>query len=234
VRDGKCAEAAMWLVHHVSASGRAEIAELGLAVPALEPHRANATDAPARAHNASAPLVQTYDEQYNCVTGHNNVGGSSPDDGAPHWPDGAHYQATGHGPYPFWMGPVNYSDINDGVAIESWWSQSQSAELLSHASCALANAGASDGVACKHLMIGQEAYLYTADETFCCKSGDPDMPAQKGFGAQILTPVQYDWMDKMTLQGTTENYVGDYYSGAVLNYTLDCTGNCGPGSFHIW
>jgi len=74
----------------------------------------------------------------------------------------------------------------------------------------------------------------------CAKSEAPKPAAasrkllQPGGQSQVLTAVQYDWMKDMTLQGTTDGYEGTYYSGKVKNYTMDCSGGCGPGNFYIW
>ena len=41
------------------------------------------------------------------------------------------YTATGHGPYPFWLGKVD-ADIDDGAFIQAWWSRTQRAEKFYH------------------------------------------------------------------------------------------------------
>ena len=45
--------------------------------------------------------------------------------------------------------------------------------------------------------------------------------------------MQFDWFKEMTYNGISD-FSGDYYTGSVKNYTMDCSEGCGPGSFYIW
>lgn len=74
-----------------------------------------------------------------------------------------------------------------------------------------------------------DSYFYTATEDFCCQSGSSDGQGQQ----QVLTAVQFDWFKEMTYNGISD-FSGDYYTGSVKNYTMDCSEGCGPGSFYIW
>ena len=102
------------------------------------------------------------------------------------WPAEVQWNGTGHGPYPFWAGPVT-ADIDDGAAITSWWSAKQDAERLDHASCAMSVVGHEDDVPCTHLFVNQYAFYFSQDEEFCCISGSPNL-------AQALTAPQTTWM----------------------------------------
>ena len=96
---------------------------------------------------------------FTCVTGHAGVIGGSdtvgndnfPDETL-EWPAEVQWNGTGHGPYPFWAGPVT-ADIDDGAAIQSWWSAKQDAERLDHSSCAMSVVGHEDDVPCTHLFV---------------------------------------------------------------------------------
>jgi hypothetical protein len=88
--------------------------------------------------------------------------------------------ASGHGAYPFWLGP---SGQGGHGALEVWWSQSKAADKFYHASCGMREAGYSKNVPCYHLFTGKadnpKAYLYTATEDFCCISE----PGERWLGA---------------------------------------------------
>lgn len=199
-------------------------------------------------HFDQLPLMPTYNaeqhsnKKFTCVTGHNNTEegwNTSSSTYASGWPTEVTYNATGHGPYPFWLGPVT-QNIEDGAPLQVWWSRKQQAEKFYHEVCQIGNAGYQDkNAACFHLMLSGSSYLYTAKEDFCCVSG-----AHAASQPQYLSAVQFDWFNKMTLEGIAD-YSGEFYSGKIKNYTMDCSGNpdphsgdfksgCGPGSFRIW
>jgi len=154
-----------------------------------------------------------YTNSFTCVTGHNMQSDSTSDHVLPHWPKEVHYYGRGHGSYPFWVGP-NGADSSSN--IEVWWSETRASEKFYHANCHLEEAGYKEG-ACYHLFVGSQpspkAYLYSADEKFCCVS------SPTGRRAEQLTAPQSDWMDQMTYQGTkTKDF--DFYSGEAKYYTM--------------
>ena len=132
----------------------------------------------------------------------------------PHWPAEVHYTGVGYGAYPFWKGNEG---AKDHAPIEVWYSERLASEKFSHSACSLdlvGDPGATKGtkVPCVHLMVGTvhprpheaagpepakaQAYLYSADETFCCRStGSPE----------DLSPPTSHFMDKMTLDGNRTN-----------------------------
>jgi len=294
LRAARCAEIVQWYVHHLNEDAKDALKAKSTVLPKMA-----AFDPLVATSNASANTKAAYATSYTCVNGHNNTESNfnATDSKYPFWPKEVTYNATGFGPYPFWLGPVS-ADISQGVGIQVWWSQPKQAEKFAHASCAMTNAGYSkNDVPCVQLMLQGASYFYTAAEDFCCISGKAPVCENKcdvtgecgspagekcsalvqkyscadyyapgkayagwcdkecGYGlcantsapvpsgrkllqdqAQVLTAVQYDWMRDMTLQGTSDNYVGTYYSGSVKNYTMDCSGQdgCGPGNFYIW
>jgi len=222
VRDASCAAIATLWSHHLTSAMQEEAKALLHALPLLpsaereEPHLEDTT-------------------QYTCVTGHAGVVGGSDSvgndnfpDSTLEWPAEVQWNGTGHGPYPFWAGPVT-ADIDDGAAIQSWWSAKQDSERLDHASCAMSVVGHEDDVPCTHLFVDKNAYYFSQDEEFCCISGTDSLQ-------QSLTAPQTTWMADFTYQGTVDNFETEYYSGTAHNYTLDCSGTagCGPGNFYIW
>ena len=114
------------------------------------------------------------------------------------------YNASGYGPYPFWTagGGVGVLD-GPGAAIRSYWSDVRNAERLEHASCDLKGVGHEDGVPCVHLFVnGSYAYLFSADEAFCCVSSTPD-------SACHMTRPQRDFMDVFSYEGVLANYTAE-------------------------
>merc|ERR1711998_594403 len=194
LRDGLCAELVMVWTHHVPQSAKRLLKQVGIRIPLVPVFNQSNPE-----HTPRTKQIHT--AQYNCVTGHANQedgwNSTSGGDYAKGWPAEVEYDATGHGPYPFLLGPVE-SDITQGAPMHVWGSRTQEAE------------------------------------NFCCISGFNDTSGQ--YQGQVLTAVQWDWMSKMTLNGESD-YSGEYYSGKVKNYTLDCSGGdggCGPGNFYIW
>ena len=130
----------------------------------------------------------------------------------------------GHGAYPFWLGPSGSGGQGE---IEVWWSEKQNAEKFYHASCGMSEAGASADAPCYHLFVGAQpnplAYLYTADESFCCASGPgggaptDDDEAGPGGNAEKLSAPQSDFMDLMTYQGE-KDLTTSFYSGKAKYY----------------
>ena len=237
MRDGLCAELVMVWTHHVPQSAKQLLKQIGIKLPLVPTYNKSHPQ-----HTLQTKKIQT--EQYTCVTGHNNQedgwNTTSGGDYAKGWPAEVEYDATGFGPYPFWLGPVR-SDITQGAPIHAWWSRTKQAEKFYHKTCQIGNAGYNTSNApCYHLMGAGNpynnqklSYFYTEAEDFCCISGFNDTSGQ--YQSQVLSAVQWDWMKKMKLNGESD-YAGDYYTGKVKNYTMDCSGGngCGPGNFFIW
>lgn len=115
-----------------------------------------------------------------------------------------------------------------GHDIRSHWSSTKNAELFEHAKCQMDLVGytGTQYAACKHLMIGEYAWFYTASEDFCCLSGDKQ--SRQGFGP--LTAPQRNWTQALPYVGTAQHKTL-YYDGQIKNYSLSFT--AGP-PFKFW
>ena len=91
------------------------------------------------------------------------------------------WKGRGFGVYPFWAHDATaVSDITVGADITTHWSSTKNAELFEHNKCQMDLVGSTAGnVPCKHLFLGEIAYFYTADESFCCLSGNKQ--SRQGF-----------------------------------------------------
>jgi len=227
LREAKCAETLMLWTHHLSEDSQQKLNNTLPIIPVY--------------NQTSADTNDVYRNSFSCVTGHNLTAGHTSDHKLPHWPTEVHYTATGHGPYPFWLGggpPPTQEDDDSTVGISSncrgasgsshievWWSEPKAAEKFYHASCSMKNAGYTKDVPCYHLMIGAQpnpqAYLYTEDESWCCNSQPSSGGGGSGLNAEILSSVTSDFMDLMTLSSETSLYSGTYYKGKVKKYTME-------------
>lgn len=157
LRAGRCAEIAMAWVHHLPESARDMLKALGVKIPLL----ADFDESVSTSEVHSEETKDLYASQYTCVDGHNNgednwnASAGSYADG---WPAEITYNATGHGPYPFWLGRVD-ADISDGAPIQVWWSRTKKAEKFYHPVCAIGNAGYSESNApCYQLMVTHSSF----------------------------------------------------------------------------
>jgi len=214
LREAKCAEVLMLWVHHLPQAAKKALQSIAL--PSLPEFKLEHVQ-------QNRTVASRYANSFSCVTGHNQLSGSTSDHQWPHWPEEAHYHGMGHGAYPFWMGPEGQGGK---APIEVWWSEKQHAEKFYHSTCGMSEAGASKDGPCYHLFVGAQpnptAYLYTASEDFCCISGPTKSSGrrlQSGGGSELLSAPQSDFMDQMTDSGEMD-FKGDFYSGKVKKYIM--------------
>jgi len=235
LRDGRCAEIALYWAHHLSEEARTHFAETPLPLLAS---RGSAEHGPALIHEGHFDVAKQLTSQLTCLTGHDAQAEARGQwAGFPAWPFEAVYNATGYGDYPFWTGgapPGRQSGLatsSSGAHIHTTWSAVVNAEKLEHGSCSLSsiNAGFSADGPCTHLMLGtQYAYLYDQEETHCCISSKPDYDCH-------LAPIARDFYSVFDYQGDIENYVSEsgYYQGTVKHYSTSMSGG-GSSSFYFW
>jgi len=150
-----------------------------------------------------------------------------------------HFQAKGHGPYPFWQfgPPVNDWIVNrsfdtpflykPGNDMEVWHNTLRRATKFYHSACEWAWLGFSDLAShpCVGLMLDAFGpngtwYLYTADpvtkatdERFCCDS------TWLNFNGLHLGTINRKFVEELVYVGEAD-FVGDYYSGRSRRYMM--------------
>lgn len=229
--DGLCNEAVMMWVHQLTTETRNVLRngrDEGFVLPLLPPF-ANHDDA----RLAHPDAARAYDERTPCRTCH--VGSAhepSQWDGnwSKSWPEEFSYEAHAVGPYPFWTGGVDdAASLGPGGQIKVSYSAVRNAESFAHGSCDLNPFGYNVTGRCTNLFVGYDAYLFSPDTSFCCKSFGP------GLGSQLdhnISASQRDWWRGMSYNGISQNYVGEFYAGAVHNFTYFseyCPGRPRPG-----
>ena len=238
LRDGKCADVLMRWTHHLSQAGRDEVREWlsgggqpEKALP-LMPLKGAAEHAPALVEAGHESAAKVVEEDVTCESGHDAAGKEERGNwtGFPDWPDEVAYSAMGYGPYPFWAaGTPATGSLTEGTAITTKWSRVQNAERLDHANCALSSVGADKDGPCTDLFVdGGYAYLFAADESFCCTVSTPELKCS-------LTRMPRDFYNLFEYQGIVRDYVSEsgFYAGPVKNYTMHLSGTA-PEGFWFW
>jgi len=238
-RDGKCHEAVMWWVHHITDATKKELQAVGLTIPLLATAKKHtehsiALSAPASSEEAKAMVHKSYTTGIGCSACH--ASGATPaNTESKEWPEELSYNATAYGAFPFWDNTgagCTWCDpaLGDGQKIRVKYSAKLNSELLMHTSCGnmgwTGATGAPKSSPCNHLFNSKYgAFIYTpksalspeADGNFCCRTynaGDSQFP-----GA-----VPKDWMRSMTLYknktggDTVQGFSGDYYTGDTKYY----------------
>jgi hypothetical protein len=228
LRDGRCAEIALYWAHHLSDETRAKFADTRLPLLAS---RGSAEHAPQLIHDGHVDVVKRITSQITCVTGHDATA-QLPGNwtGFPSWPFEVTYTGMGYGQYPFWTGGTTSADYaSSGTPIRTTWSSIVNAEKLEHGNCNLtflSGANFSSDGPCTHLMLGtQYGYLYNKEETHCCISSSPDYACH-------FSPVDREFYKFFDYQGEIEHYISEsgYYSGPVKHYSLKMTNDY----FYFW
>jgi len=202
IRDAKCAEAVMLWAHHLSEGGKQALRQKELpTVPTYDAEKASS---------------ETYQNSFNCVTGHSMSADHTSDHVWPHWPEDLHYTAKGHGAYPFWSGGGSDSGTAD---LEVWWSERLQSEKFYHSTCTEPFlTGRLSHKPCTHLLTGGQpspkGFLWTDEK--CCRTE----PTGIGPGpSQKLAASQSDFMDDFTYQGEVD-FSGVHYQGKAKYYLM--------------
>jgi len=195
--------------------------------------------------------AKLYNRSLSCVAGHTvrvtELEQSTDEDPYaydwPRWPSMMHFQAKGHGPYPFWQFGELPKYITDGWNLnlsfnspflyapgnqmEVWHNTQKKATKFYHSRCEWEWLGFSEnaGKPCAALMLNVfgpngKWYLYTADsetmtsdEEFCCES------TWNNENGMNLGTVNRKFVDEMIFMGV-DDFQGDYYKGLSKQYVL--------------
>lgn len=226
LRDSRCAELAMQWVHQLGSEARATFTEKRLPLLAEKGTRDHA---PVLIQAGHFTVATKLTQKVTCQVGHDaRAVQRGTWEGFPAWPYEVTYNASGYGPYPFWTrgGGSGGSLTGAGAPIYTRWSSVLNAERLEHASCSTSALFGVDKP-CTHLFLGnQDAYLFTQDESHCCKS------SYAGYACH-LTTMQRDFYKVFQTQEVVDNYVSEhgYYSGKVKKYSMHLSN---PSNFWFW
>lgn len=226
LRDSRCASVAMKIIHHISDSTRKYLMQTSKLIVPLLPEKG--LDVQSLEEKGAVDSEEIWHKKLSCETGHNSTVVEAGEwKGWPDWPDEFTYEARGFGPYPFWYdsSPV----IGNSSALFTEYSAIKNAERISHGSCNLYTLGGPESTPCYDLFVGEYAYVYTPDESFCCYDSKPDK-------ACWLNKPQRDFWDTFDYQGISYDYQSmwpGHYEGPVHNYTMNIE-DVLLGPFWIW
>jgi len=233
-RDGKCHEAVMWWVHHISEATKEELKSF-MTIPLMAETTHTVDEVSSKVPETAVKSVMA---GYKTATGCGICHASDftqENTEAKVWPAELSYNATGYGSFPFWDGnPPGCSSCNRQIAtgqqVAVKYSSVLNSEIIMHTSCGnMSWVGADDYPAstpCNHLFNEKYgAFIYTAesalsteaDGKFCCQTynaGDTNFP---GAVPKNWTRAQYLYTNSSG-GVTVDGFSGDYYTGAVKIY----------------
>jgi hypothetical protein len=182
VRDGKCAEAVMWFIHHLGEDSREEILQLS-ALPRLPEvaHPAPERGAPGHHHDQHRRYLQ----QTGCAGGHalwnskdyeNYEWGEGKEHHWPSWPAEWSFEAKWQGGFHVsnggFMTGADLSSSADSIKVTGHYNAHLGVQTLKHELCDFSDYGVREKKECTHWFTpnGQTYTTFTGDDEFCCET----------------------------------------------------------------